>query len=176
MNSPPQSSAELRRRLDYSDEQLRRECVVDTHRTSGPGGQHRNKTESAVRLRHPPSGLIVTGEERRSQHQNMANALLRLREALAVQCRSPLVATIRWPVSVKILGGHLRVSESNPGFYHVVGIALDALAAFGGKPQDAAAYLGVSTSSYTRFLAKHPKAWEEANRIRAELGLGRLKA
>lgn len=171
----PESPANLRLRLNFTDAQLRRECMVDTHRTSGPGGQHRNKTESAVRLRHEPSGLVVTGEERRSQHQNMGNALARLREAIAVQCRAPLPATFRWPENVQILGGHLRVSESNAGFYHILGSALDALAAFAGKPQDAAAYLGVSTSSYTRFLAKHAKAWEEANRIRAEQGLGRLK-
>jgi len=171
-----ESPADLRLRLDFSDERLRRECVVDTHRTSGPGGQHRNKTQSAVRLRHPPSGLIVTGEERRSQHQNMANALLRLREALAVQFRSPLAETFRWPDGVRIMDSRLRVSENNAAFYHVLGVALDALSAFDGKPQDAAAYLGVTSASYTRFLSKHARAWEEANRIRSELGLGRLKA
>lgn len=166
----------LRRRLDYTDAQLRAECAVHTHRTGGPGGQHRNKTESAVRLLHRASGLVVTGEERRSQHQNAANALVRLRAALAIQFRAPLPPQVAWPQSVQIRDRKLRVSESNPGFYHVLALALDALAAFGGKPQDAAAWLGVTTTSFTRFLADHPKAWQEANRIRAEFGLPPLRA
>ena len=49
----------------------------------GPGGQHRNKTESAVRLTHPPTGVTVTATERRSQHENREVALERLRERIA---------------------------------------------------------------------------------------------
>jgi len=53
-----------------TDERLLAQCEVDTYRASGPGGQKRNKTSSAVRLRHPPTGLIVIAEESRSQHEN----------------------------------------------------------------------------------------------------------
>jgi len=70
-----------------SDEQLLAQCEVDTYRASGPGGQKRNKTSSAVRLRHRPSGLIVIAEESRSQHENKARALKRLRVALYLQVR-----------------------------------------------------------------------------------------
>ena len=48
----------------------------------GPGGQHRNKTASAVRLVHPPTGVTVTASERRSQAQNRGAALERLRARL----------------------------------------------------------------------------------------------
>jgi protein subunit release factor B len=48
----------------------------------GPGGQHRNKTESGVRLQHRPTGITVTATERRSQLQNRGAALERLRERL----------------------------------------------------------------------------------------------
>src|SRR3990170_1412291 len=73
-----------------TDAQLLAQCEVDTYRASGPGGQKRNKTESAVRLRHRPSGLIVIAEESRSQPENKARALRRLRKAMAVRLRRPL--------------------------------------------------------------------------------------
>src|SRR5438128_9236221 len=75
-----------------TDEQLLRQCAVDTYRASGPGGQKRNKTSSAVRLRHPPTGLIVIAEESRSQHENRAKALKRLRQALYLKLRNDLAA------------------------------------------------------------------------------------
>src|SRR2546428_13349802 len=70
-----------------TDPQLLAQCKVDTYRASGPGGQKRNKTSSAVRLRHLPSGLIVIAEESRSQHENRARALRRLRQALYFEVR-----------------------------------------------------------------------------------------
>src|SRR6266702_5340397 len=73
-----------------TDDQLLRQCDVDTYRASGPGGQKRTKTSSAVRLRHPPSGLIVIAEESRSQHENRARALRRMRQALFLKLREEL--------------------------------------------------------------------------------------
>src|ERR1700754_4828578 len=72
-----------------SDAQLLDQCAVDTYRASGPGGQKRNKTSSAVRLRHLPSGLIVIAEESRSQHENKAKALKRLRQTFFLKLREP---------------------------------------------------------------------------------------
>ncbi|KAI9007830.1 peptide chain release factor 2 [Hyaloraphidium curvatum] len=59
------------------------ELRVTTMRSSGPGGQSVNRTESAVRIEHIPTGLAVRAEEHRSQHQNHAAAMRRLREKLA---------------------------------------------------------------------------------------------
>ena len=61
---------------------LAREVLVDVFRASGPGGQHVNKTESALRLTHPPSGLVVTAQDSPSQHRNRAIAFERLIEKL----------------------------------------------------------------------------------------------
>src|SRR5829696_10336405 len=74
-----------------TDAQLLAQCEVDTYRASGPGGQKRNKTSSAVRLRHLPSGLSVIAEESRSQHENKARALKRLRQRLWLALREPVV-------------------------------------------------------------------------------------
>jgi len=69
-------------KLPDSDEELLRECEVATFRSSGPGGQHVNKTESAVRLRHTPSGVVVTSQEERSQHRNKQLCLDKLRKKI----------------------------------------------------------------------------------------------
>lgn len=83
--------------LPESDADLLRECEVDTFRASGPGGQHVNKTESAVRLRHLPSGVVVTSRQERSQHQNKALCLRRLREKVEQLNHRP---TIRVPTRI----------------------------------------------------------------------------
>jgi len=63
-------------------ETLEKECTVEFVRDTGPGGQHRNKRETGVRLYHIPSGVIVTAVERRSQAQNLEEAYERLIFAL----------------------------------------------------------------------------------------------
>ena len=80
--APPHIRAMARASLALDDDKLWAECDVDLFVASGPGGQHRNKTESAVRLTHRPSGIVVTATERRSQLQNRLVALTRLREKL----------------------------------------------------------------------------------------------
>jgi protein subunit release factor B len=69
-------------KLPESDEELLRECEVETFCSSGPGGQHVNKTESAVRLRHLPSGVVVTSQQERSQYRNKAICLEELRKQI----------------------------------------------------------------------------------------------
>ena len=63
-------------------ETLEREVVIDVFRASGAGGQHVNRTESALRLTHPPSGVVVISQDSRSQHRNKETAFERLRERL----------------------------------------------------------------------------------------------
>jgi protein subunit release factor B len=63
-------------------ESLERDCDIDFFIAGGPGGQHRNKTETAVRLTHRPSGIVVTATERRSQSANRDAAYERMAERL----------------------------------------------------------------------------------------------
>ena len=61
---------------------LEREVVIDVFRASGPGGQHVNRTESALRITHPPSGVVVIAQDSPSQHRNREIAFERLIERL----------------------------------------------------------------------------------------------
>jgi len=66
--------------LPASDDDLLEECDVTTFRSSGPGGQHVNKTDSAVRMVHRPSGIVVLSRQERSQYLNKKVCLERLRD------------------------------------------------------------------------------------------------
>ena len=68
---------------------LEREVRIDTFRAGGPGGQHLHKTESAVRLTHFPSGVVVTASDTRSQIRNREIAFARLIERLKRLNRRP---------------------------------------------------------------------------------------
>ncbi|HTR97545.1 MAG TPA: peptide chain release factor-like protein [Candidatus Acidoferrales bacterium] len=65
------------------------ECDVDVYRSSGPGGQKKNKTESSVRVRHRPTGLVRVATESRSQLRNRETAIERLWKALEARARKP---------------------------------------------------------------------------------------
>ncbi len=160
-----------------SDAALFAECDVDTYRASGPGGQKRNKTESAVRLRHKPSGLIVIAEESRSQAENRVRALKRLRKALALRLRSPVEAD-GVPASVAACidkSGRLRVGLRDARYLPAAASVLDLLLALQGSVADTARRLGITTGNLSSFLTADSDLLVEANRIRASLGLKPLR-
>ena len=155
-----------------TDDQLLAQCAVDTYRASGPGGQKRNKTSSAVRLRHPPSGLVVIAEESRSQHENRARAVRRLRQALYLSIREPVVGVDRPPDVMAALTatGRLDVGRKDVRYWPAVGVVLDVLETHAGRVAAAAEALGVTTGNLVDFLGTDPKVWQRANELRKRHG------
>ena len=164
---------------NLSDAQLLGQCEVDTYRASGPGGQKRNKTSSAVRLRHPPSGMLVIAEESRSQHENKAKALRRLRQALFLKLREDIRRDQLTPGSLGGIcdlqtardgDGRLYVGRKDPRFWPIVGLILDVLQAVEARVSEAAACLGISTGNLIDLLQIEPKVWEQVNGMRSRFG------
>lgn len=89
---------------------LREEVEITTFRAGGPGGQHQNKTESGVRLKHLPTGLVVIAREHRSQIKNREEAWRRLLEKLAKRNRKPKP---RKPTQVPARVREQRLREKN---------------------------------------------------------------
>ncbi len=161
---------------DLTDPQLLTQCAVDTYRASGPGGQKRNKTSSAVRIRHLPTGLMVIAEESRSQHENRARALRRLRQALYLKLRDELPAEVLTRLRLQQFHSHgevlngsgrLDLGRKDPRYWPTVGLVLDVLQAAQARVSEAAEALGISTGNLIDFLSTDPKVWEQANHLRA---------
>jgi protein subunit release factor B len=95
-------------RFDTDPQVLKKQVVVETYRSRGPGGQRKNKVETAVRLKHLPSGITVIATEHRSQAENRKLALERLRERL-IKLNRPKRRRI--PTSVSLKAIEKRIEE-----------------------------------------------------------------
>ena len=115
---------------ELNDLHLLRECEVRRTRGSGPGGQHRNKVETAIVIEHKPSGIRSEATERRSQEANRSMAVERLRVLLAIGVRTERsleqVPSERW--RSRLSGGKLQVSASHADFPPLLAEALDCIA------------------------------------------------
>lgn len=163
----------MRRALsELTDSQLLAQCDVDTYRASGPGGQKRNKTSSAVRLRHGPTGLLVIAEESRSQHENKARALRRLRQAFFLKIREPVTPeSVAVADAVRGVDGKLHAASArDPHYWPVLALLLDLLEATSGQVSEAAQRLETTTANLLSFLELDDKAWAEANHLRHKFG------
>jgi len=159
------------------DAALLARCARATGRGSGPGGQHRNKVETAVRLRDEPTGVEVQASERRSQAENQRVALRRLRLKLALEHREPRpaggVPSALW--SSRVRDGKIAVNVKHADYPALLAELLDTLEAQRGRLPAAAASLGVSSSQLVKLIAKEPAALAQVNARRAAAGQHALK-
>lgn len=152
------------------------DCSVKRTRRSGPGGQHRNKVETAVVITHEPSGTTAEASERRSQSENQTVAVFRLRINLALALRSETLlpaASELWQSRCR--GGKIAINEEHDDFPSLLAEALDQVAGHGWDVRAAAVSLSATPSQLVKLLEKEPRALLLVNRERQKLGLHLLK-
>lgn len=162
----------------YPEPQLLAECDVVRTRRGGPGGQHRNKVETAIVITHLPSGVSAEASERRSQAENRAVAIQRLRIRLALAIRQPVAEGVpEHPTWAKYTRDkRVAINIQNPDFPGVLALALDYLAGAQFEPAPAAERLGISPSQLLKLIQAEPAAWSWLQGHRARRGLRSLKA
>lgn len=159
---------------------------MDTFKASGPGGQHRNKRESAVRLKHLPTGIIAQAVEDRSQHMNRASALKRLRALLAIRVRNsldidsytpPLELLQILPLKSTIRGSDCgpQIGPKNPKFILGMQALLDLIFAVDGSISEAGKLLGLSTGALSRLILSDDSLRMAVNDLRNSKGLKPLR-
>ncbi len=152
------------------------QCIQKAARRSGPGGQHRNKVETAIILTHQPTGIQAEANERRSQAENRTVALHRLRLKLALESRT----TVEGETSVSDLWrtrcqkGKILISVEHADYPCLLAELLDFLVQAKFDMSQAAEHFEASASQLTKLVRKYPAALQQLNAHRSDLGLNKL--
>lgn len=154
---------------------LLKECEVGFGRSTGPGGQHRNRRDTAVTITHLPTGTSAAASERRDQRANRLMALRRLRIRLAIEVRStrPGGPSPLW--KARRSGTKMSVNPRNPDYPALLAEGLDAIDDAGYDVASAAGILGITMSQLTRLVRHEKAAFTLVNRGREEHGFPPLR-
>lgn len=154
--------------LEMEDDALSADCILDFHKASGNGGQHVNKTSSAVRLKHEKSGLESLCAEHRSQHDNRRCALEYLRHRMALQIRRPADPGFRV--------GDPPVSMKNRAYPLWMAKLLDVFAESEFHPRLTAEKVGTGSTKLIKLFYRDSSLWQHVQTMRSEAGLPPLKS
>jgi hypothetical protein len=167
--------------LLVSDDALIAQCEVDRYRASGPGGQHRNKTESAVRLRHKLTGVSAIGEDSRSQAENKVHAVRRLRQNIALEVREPVTLDGFAPsprLAAFVAGGTAPLgarTRLTGEYWAAIGELLDLLVAGALEIGATAQRLGITTGAMSKLLLHDDAVARTVNDLRRARGMRPLR-
>ncbi len=165
--------------LVLDDGALLKKCSVDTYAASGPGGQKRNRTYSAVRITHQETKLAAIGEESRSQLENKNRALKRLRQKMAFSLRkSRSEKKLRLHPDIEHLFQNATIAcpnSKNPLYPLFCATILDFLFQAEGKLSLAAEALHSTTSQINKAFRRDAALLDAANAVREYYHLNRLK-
>lgn len=153
--------------------ELKDRCKETRTRRSGPGGQHRNKVETAVVLLDPVTGISAEASERRSQPENRRVAIFRLRLNLALGVRSA-VSSDAGPSDLwmsRCRNGRISINPSHDDFPSLLAEALDRISMCDLDVSSAAQELQATTSQVIRLLRYEPRALALVNREREQRDL-----
>ncbi len=164
---------------EKSVEELLKEVHFEATRSTGPGGQHRNRVATAIRVEHLPSGITAMATERRSQFENKEEALFRLRVKLAIQLRSELVDADFIPPGAykpsslwlsRVKGGKIKVNPHHPDFPALLAEVLDRLHLEEDDLERTATAFQISKSQLVKFLATEASVLHALNERRKQKG------
>ncbi|MBD15168.1 MAG: peptide chain release factor-like protein [Planctomycetaceae bacterium] len=156
-------------------DKLLSQCQLHPTRRSGPGGQHRNKVQTAIVIEHLPTGIHGEASERRSQAANRERAIhrLRLNLALAIRQSPPKDNPHLW--QKRIRGGRISINPNHQDFPALLAIALDNVWNSQFVMSDSAEQLGITTTQLIKLLKLEPAALTAINRERQKHGTPPLR-
>ena len=160
--------------LALAEPELERQCRFEAYKSGGPGGQKRNKTSSAVRLTHGPTGIVAHCSDFREQSVNRRRAVHRLRFKLAAELRTPI--NIRgyeppaWLADLRH-AGKFTTNTRNPAYARLAAHVLDVLDAADARLTATAALLGIPASNVVHVLEAEPAVKRAAGQIRQRYGV-----
>lgn len=160
------------------EDELLKQCEIGFGRTSGPGGQHRNRVETAVFITHKPTATEASASERRKQFENRVMAVKRLRLKLAINVRTVVHPQKHRPTELwerRRQGSQMSVNPNHKDYPALLAEAMDVIWARKFDVAGAAGVLGITMSQLAKLVRHEKHAFMLVNQGRTDRGLPALK-